>query len=250
MTMTTQFQPAMQAYEGIQAGLRRERDPLAAVSRAAAAFAQNASPAAITLIPDGALLLGLAEDGLPLLLDPYDPAPGPLLVAGGEGCGKTAFLQSLARLSAFQTPGDIQFGVLTPYPEEWRVQEAQPNCLGVWPAYHPAACHFLAQLISWAEQLPSTRQAVMLLVDGLDLANGSGSQLQDKLQWLLQHGPQRQVWPALTVNSTRLPTLHEWNEHFRTRILCRVMDGDEEQYVLDHPGCCVKFRLPPLGQGV
>ncbi len=67
----------------------------------------------------GSLLLGLAEDGLPVLLDLYDPAPGPLLVAGDGGSGKTAFLQSLARATGLQDPGDIQFGVVTPFPEEW-----------------------------------------------------------------------------------------------------------------------------------
>src|SRR5512143_1801615 len=48
-------------------------------------------------LPREALLLGVALDGLPVLLNLHDQIPGPLLVIGDEGAGKTDFLQMLAR---------------------------------------------------------------------------------------------------------------------------------------------------------
>jgi len=60
----------------------------------------------------GSFVLGLAEDGLPLELDPHNPATGPLLIAGDGGSGKTALLKSLAMASDNQDPGDILFGVI------------------------------------------------------------------------------------------------------------------------------------------
>ena len=95
----------------------------------------NASAVQAAGLPGGSLLLGLAEDGLPVLLDLYDPAPGPLLVAGDGGSGKTAFLQSLARAAGLQDSSDIQFGVITPFPEEWISLEFRG--LNVWVSGRP-----------------------------------------------------------------------------------------------------------------
>jgi DNA segregation ATPase FtsK/SpoIIIE-like protein len=181
MSTTDQFLLAIQAYHEIQAELRQEQTLQPALSEISD---KNPSLSQAVTLPGGSLLLGMAEDGFPVLLDLYDPAPGPLLVAGDGGSGKTAFLQSLARLSGLQDPGDISFGVLTPFPEEWNALETLPHCLGVWPAYHPSAQSFLSQLVSWAETLPKTRQAIVLLFDGLDLLTGSGVQYQHDLRWL------------------------------------------------------------------
>ena len=53
-------------------------------------------------LPREALFLGIASDGLPVLLNLHDPHPGPMLIIGEAGSGKTAFLQSVAQ-SVVQT---------------------------------------------------------------------------------------------------------------------------------------------------
>jgi hypothetical protein len=168
------------------------------------------------------LLLGVAENRLPLLIDLYDPTPGPLLVAGDGGGGKTILLQSLALGSDFQDPGEILFGVVTPFPEEWSGLEILSNCLGIWPAYHLSARHFLTQLVSWANVLPGTRQVVVLMVDGLDLLITNGFHDQNDLRWLLTYGPRRQIWPVISINPGRLPRPETWLEYFQTIILGQI----------------------------
>jgi hypothetical protein len=261
MSTTDQFHLALQAYQEIQAELRQEERLIPVAQETAS---QEASAAQVTSLPDGSLLLGMAEDGLPVLLDLYDPAAGPLLVAGDGGSGKTAFLQSLARASNLRDPGDIQFGVLTPFPEEWTTLEGQPNCLGIWPAYHPSAQGFLSQLVSRAEALPETRQAVLLLCDGLDLVTGGNFQYQPDLRWLLRYGPERQVWPVVTVNPGRLTYSQTWLDYFHTRVIGQMkhvhndrlsVDDPEisladllpgRQFGLFRPDSWLKFWLPPL----
>ena len=247
MSTTDQFLLALQAYQEIQAELRQEERslPLTPETSIPEAPVEQAAP-----IPDGSLLLGLAEDGLPVLLDLYDPTPGPLLVAGDGGSGKTAVLKSLARTSGIQNPGDIQFGVLTPFPEEWTALESQPNCLGIWPAFHPSAHNFLPQLVSWAEELPETRQAVLLLFDGLDLLNGSGFQSQHDLRWLLMYGPERQVWPVVTVNPGRLSRIQTWLDYFHTRILGQVKHAHNARLLLDDPEINLADLLPGMQFGL
>jgi hypothetical protein len=261
MSITNQFLLAVQAYQEIQAELHPDEDLRSIEPEIPASKSFNDRG---TEYPDGSLLLGLADDGYPLLLDLYDPAHGPLLVAGDGGSGKTAFLQSLVRASDLQNPGEIQFGVLTLFPEEWTGQETLPNCLGIWPAYHPAAHTFLSHLVSWAEDLPDNRQVMLILFDGLDLLAASGFQIRHNLRWLLMHGPQRQIWPVVTVNPGRLNRLETWLDYFHTRILghvnrsqtARLLVNDPkidlaallpgQQFGLLHPEGWQRFWLPPI----
>ena len=170
-------------------------------------------------LPEEALLLGLAEDGLPVLLDLVDPAPGTIVVIGEGSSGKTAFLHSLARSAdQFHNPGDIQFGAITPFPEEWRPLEDMPNCLGVWPDYHPTAGEFLLRLISWADALITGKQRVLLLLDGLDLMTELSAETRRDLHWLFLHGPERHIWPIVTINARRFDRLSSWADCFHTYI--------------------------------
>lgn len=215
MTISEQFPIALQAYQEIQAGF-----PHTAPSQGVGAKLRSKTDPRrhFDLIPDGSLLLGLAEDGMPLLYNLYDPTQGPLLVMGDGGSGKTSFLQSLARTSEFQNPGEIQFGVLTPFPEEWATQETFPNCLGIWPAYHSAAQTFMAGMVSRAENACKGRQALLVLVDGMDLLAGHGFQVRQSLRWLLMHGPENRVWPVVSFNPGRMNRFETWLDFYQTRV--------------------------------
>ena len=251
MSSTDQFMIALQAYQEIQSELHQPEQTAVFV---------DPDPLQEDPLPSGALLLGLGEDGQPLALDLYDPSPGPLLVAGDGGCGKTALLQSLANAS--DSLPDVQFGVVTLFPEEWRVQEAYPGCLGIWPACHPASGGFLDQLISWAEVLPQTRQAILLFVDGLDMMLREPP-ARHQLRWLLAHGPQSQVWPVVTVNPGRMNRLGSLLEPFQTRIFghtrsprtMRLLTDDPQldlgalvpgsQFYISGPQVSLRFWIPP-----
>ena len=241
MSTPDQFLLALDAYHEIQAELRQEQPPLPVTPQTSNKKAALDQPAGL---PGGSLLLGMAEDGLPVLLDLYDPAPGPLLVAGDGGSGKTAFLHSLARLAGLQDPGDIQFGVLTPFPEEWTPLENLPHCLGIWPAYHPSTQLFLSQLVSWADALPATRQAILLLFDGLDLISSSEFPSRHDLRWLLLYGPQRHIWPVVTLNPARLTRLQPWLDYFHTRVLGQVKNMHNGRLLLDDPQAALAELLP------
>jgi hypothetical protein len=259
MTTIDQFIAPLLACQVIPGDIRKDQSGLPLT---AGIPAVNELHDQVHLIPDGSLLLGMTEEGQPLLLDLYDPAPGPLLVAGDSGSGKTAFLQSLAQAANLRDPGEVQFGVLTPFPEEWASQETMPDCLGIWPACHPSTGNFLSRLASWSGVLKQTRQVVLVLVDGLELLTSGSPHTLNELRWLLAHGPQGHIWPVVTVNPGRMIHFADWLDYFETHIHGQVkrsqtahllvsdlninLDGllPGRQFVFSRPAGSTKFWLP------
>jgi hypothetical protein len=256
---TDHFLLALQAYQELQAEIDPQACPAPAEVEAPSADLEPATA------PDGSLLLGLAEDGLPLVLNLYDPSPGPILVAGEARSGKTSYLHSLAQATERFDPGEIQFGALTPFPEEWQSVEGLSGCMGIWPSYHPSAGSFLRQLADWADTLMDSRQIVLLLIDGLEMLSQPNVQFRQDLLWLLSYGPERHVWPIVAAHPGRLDRLERWLEYFPTRILgtlrqrqvAQMLVGDPaidlarlipcRQFGLWMPGSWMKFWALPTG---
>lgn len=180
-------------------------------------------------MPREALFMGIASDGLPVLLNLHDPTPGPILVAGDPGAGKTAFLQNIARgVERMHEPGDVQFGVISNFPDEWEDIQGYPHCDGIFPIYDSFAMDFLYSLSGWAHDNKDSQQSVVLLLDDLESMEQVDFDTRQTLRWLFLRGPSRRVWPVVTVNAERTPQVEAWLEAFRTRIFGHVDQG--------HPG--------------
>lgn len=174
-------------------------------------------------LPREALFLGVASDGLPVLLNLHDPIPGPMLIIGDAGSGKTNFLRTTARaISKTHTSDDVQFGVITNHPEEWNDNEATPHLVGVFPSYHTNAQEFILRLTSWAHSNKNTRQSVVLMIDDLQAVAGMDFDALQNLRWLLSHGSSRRVWLIVTTNASRYGHVLSWIPTFRTRIFGRI----------------------------
>ena len=179
-------------------------------------------------MPNEALFLGVASDGLPVLLNMHDPVPGPLLVCGDGGTGKTAFLQTLAVAAGqMHHPEELQFGVLTSHPDEWNSLENIPNNVGVFPLYHRSAEDFILSLASWAHGNKTSQQSVLLLLDDLEAATNMEFDAKQNLRWLLLRGPARRVWPITTLNPNRMENILPWLDAFHTRIFSPIRDSGQ-----------------------
>ena len=177
-------------------------------------------------LPAEVLFLGVASDKLPVLLNLYDPHPGPMLVAGDAGSGKTAFLQMIAR-SVIQThrAEDVQFGVITNYPDEWESIEATPHRVGVFPVGQKSTQSFMQSLTAWAHSNKNTHQCVLLLVDDLESVASLDMESLQNFRWLLLRGPTRRVWPIVTLSAPRYGQVISWLQNFRSRVFGRVANG-------------------------
>ena len=192
-------------------------------------------------LPKDALLLGLASDGLPLLLNLHDPLPGPLLIAADPAAGKTALLQAIAQTAAqLHTPSDVQFGVVTNYPDEWLHLAESEHCVGVFPTYHDSAVDFLNSLSGWAHNNKGGNQSILLLLDDLESIEQMVFDARQTLRWLLLRGPSRRGWPLVAVNPQRSDQVQPWLDAFRTRIFGRIEAGRSADTLSGAPGSALK----------
>jgi hypothetical protein len=174
-------------------------------------------------MPAGALFLGIASDGLPILLNLHDPHPGPMLVAGDAGSGKTIFLQTIAQsVARTHDANAVQFGVITNYPDEWQAVESTAHHGGVFPVGHSSTQEFLRALAAWTHSNRNLDQCRLLLVDDLESVASLDLESVQDLRWLLLRGPARRVWPIVTLNAPRYGQVLAWLQNFRTRVFGRV----------------------------
>jgi hypothetical protein len=148
------------------------------------------------------------------------------LLAGDTGSGKTAFLQTIAQ-SIIQThrPENVQFGVITNYPEEWEHIEATPHRAGIFAVGHPGTQEFISSLSAWAHANKNTKQCMLLLVDDLESVASLELETVKDFRWLLLRGPARRVWPIVTLNAPRYGQVISWLQNFRTRVFGRVANA-------------------------
>jgi hypothetical protein len=174
-------------------------------------------------LPPEALFLGIASDGLPVLLNLHDPHPGPMLIAGDAGSGKTAFLQTIAH-SVAQTHSErtTQFGIITNYPDEWESVSAFPHHAGTFAVGQAGTQEFIHSLTEWAHSNKDSHQCMLLLVDDLESVASLDPQAVQDFRWLLLRGPARRVWPIVTLNASRYGQVILWLQSFRTRVFGQI----------------------------
>ena len=187
-------------------------------------------------LPHTALFLGLAEDGLPVLLDLYDPIPGPILVIADQASGKTELLQMIARAAELHhTPSDVQSGIITQYPDEWKKFKGSQSVVGIYTAEENNTPELLQSLVTWAHNNKGEGQSILLLIDGLEVLTKLDPSTEQNLRWLLLRGPSRRVWPIVTINASRTKDMETWLGFFRTRLFGHILDSKDSHFIANDP---------------
>jgi hypothetical protein len=190
----------------------------------------------VSPLPRTALFLGMAEDGLPVLLDLYDPVPGPILVIADQASGKTALLQMVARAAELlHTPSDVQSGIISQHPDEWKNFQGSQSTVGIYDAQENNTPELLQSLVTWAHNNKGEGQSILLLIDGLEAITKLDQQTEQNLRWLLLRGPSRRVWPIVTINASRAQDMETWLEFFRTRLFGHIHDSRDSHFIANDP---------------
>jgi hypothetical protein len=178
-------------------------------------------------LPNAALFRGVADDELPVLLNLGDPVPGPVLVAGDSGSGKTRLLHVIAEaITHSHDPDTLRFAVIAEQPDEWEGLSSSPNCEGILSFREPLTANYVGSLVNWGHSNKRSGEFVVLLIDGVEGLQADES-LHQSLRWLLLRGPARRIWPIATVKATRASAFAQWLPSFRTR-LCGHIASDRD----------------------
>lgn len=185
-----------------------------------AAYIQSIQP-----IPYYTLLLGICQDGLPLLLDLEHYQCGPLLVTGSHTNSMRAFMNSVLGSGRLINPPElVDYILITPNSSAFEKEIISASHREI---LHPAdrSAHELVMLLSaLVEQRNTGRQrgpTLILAIEDLDtLIRYMNQDVYAHFLWLLREGPFARVWPIATLHAgSRLFTDFKIESLFDTRIL-------------------------------
>ena len=144
-------------------------------------------------VPAHTALLGLADDGAPLLINLSSPEVGHVLVAGTTGSGKTALMQTLAAsLVLTQRRSRLQLAVIDPKGYSFAAFRQTPHLyrpIATQPDQALALLEALTTLLDQRVSLAQPEPRVVLVIDELaDLVQTVGPQVLDRVGRLVQRG--------------------------------------------------------------
>lgn len=215
-------------------------------------------------LPKDCLFFGYAEDELPVLLNLRNSEPGPILISGDPGAGKTSLLKVIARYASLKyDPCEIQLGVITDHPEEWQGQLDFPHCVGLFAMREKNTINLIRALETWTKQGKRSAQSVLLMIDGLDDFAHLHSGLVDAMNEILIHGPARNIWTIVTSNPRQQKDANKWLNHFHSRIFGYTKNttvvndpglpettiqslSRGSEFILKESGRWIKFHIPKV----
>ena len=185
-------------------------------------------------VPAGTALLGLADDGAPLLIRLPSPEVAHVLVAGTTGSGKTALLQSMiASLALWNHRKQLQFVLIDPKSRAFDPLKSLPHLLNKEIVTQPdravAALQNLIQVMEQRDQTHAVEPRVVVVIDELaDLVQTGGPGVLDHLSRLVQRGREAGIHViAATQKPSSAVIGSVVKANFPVRLIGRVVSVDD-----------------------
>lgn len=192
-------------------------------------------------LPPLQLLLGLCEDGLPLLFDLSQPNSAPLLFTADSAVALGVhFKSTLFSACLLNEATDLNMHLISDRPRFYGALERQPHFLINFHLQSPEAGILLeemANLVDARRQGSEPWPVQLLAIDGLaDFAAALNANHLALLRWLVEAGPEQGVWILAAQSGPRLSSLApDLLALFPTRVDGRlagyqavILAGDEE----------------------
>ena len=189
----------------------------------------------------GSLILGSCEDGLPFILDLTNPAPGALLIAGDELCGKTRLLHAILQSAVLlNQPAQASFSIITNKPDEYMDLSQAPNCRELLNPQDKAVDDLLGALSTAVEQrrYGSVRgPSLILAIDDLASFMQYKAEEGDRhLYPILKHGPRSRIWTLATLKASDANWVDERLIFaFKTRLAGKMQSAELATYLANDP---------------
>jgi hypothetical protein len=223
-------------------------------------------------LPSRAVLLGMADDRRPVLLDLLDCSAGSSLVISDSGYGKTHQLQVILDSAvAIKLANKMGVVVISPDPWEWQYQlqayEKKPvsiECLG-WQ--EPQTIKVIKHLTAMTQdRLVDQRQSkdFILILDEVSNMKYLDEESQVSLNFLYTSGPQARIWPFASLSADREQPDRDMMDLFKTWVFGHIrslpgifiqersdsilVDNEPGQFSVKMEGKWFSYRLPMIGR--
>jgi hypothetical protein len=181
-------------------------------------------------IPTQAVVFGVCEDGLPMLLDLQDPEPGAVVVIGDQREMQLELLRTaVTSLAGRNSPRSVQFLVFSCEPESWKKWITEKgfdrHCLAIENADEEPVREWILRLADWTEQRrlgQSSGPSVLLIMDTLSFLPQLEYDVRLNFDWMAKEGPPAQIWSLAVISTELAKSLNNGRRllrGFQTRII-------------------------------
>ena len=167
-------------------------------------------------LPAYSLLLGLGEDGLPVILDLTDPSAGAFLIAGDNGFANFALLYSILTTACkVNTEEEVNLHLISTQADDLIELHRQPHFKISFDPSRPECEIVIEEMVNLVHHRQGSGEIQpihILAIDGLDLLFQTLSkEAQSWFKWLLQFGSETGVWIFATIESNCVNNTH-WSD--------------------------------------
>ena len=179
-------------------------------------------------LPPYSALVGICEDGLPLLLDLKNPASGSILVIGDLMEANRPLLRSLlASAVLLNTVEEVQLYLVSEAGDAFPEFQEAPGALEIISPHDPVVLDLIRRLVCRSRHQPCGRQSrgvEVVLVEDLEvLVAALDLRRRSKLEWLIEMGPQAGVWVIAGLEGARFENTRDVRvEAFSTQLIDAV----------------------------
>ncbi len=190
----------------------------------------------LTVVPSAAAVLGMDEEGFPLLLRLTAPDVAHVLIAGTTGSGKTALARTLlTSLAMHNHQGQLQLILIDPKGRGFGPLAGLPHVLNGVQNTPQAALSCLAWLVREMERRDSEAVSTPVLVVAVDeladLIQTGGKEVEESLTRIAQRGREAGIHlVACTQKPTAALIGGAMKANFPVRLVGAVAGADEARY--------------------
>lgn len=160
-------------------------------------------------LPPHSILLGVCNDDEPLILDLKNPSPGALLVIGDNRFGNQQFLRSmLLSASMLNDERDLNIHLISPNARAYPHLMRQPHFIQAFNSHDMASWVLVEEFVRLGRERQKGMKAYPMQIFAIDEIDLLVQDFEDELlrgfQWLLEAGPQLNIWPVATLSSNHI----------------------------------------------
>ncbi len=203
-----------------------------------------------SLFPAYSILIGVCENGVPLMLDLTDPYSGSILIGADDGENNFQVLLSLLTSTCLlNNENEVNIHIISPRHEDYFELQNVQNlriCLMPNQAETPIMIEEFGNLVQSRKSRGNLLPYHIVAVDGLvDLYNFLDLQVRSLLYWVVEHGPELGIWVMATVESEQIhPRYFNILECFPSRILNPIRNPKLARYLSGVGQSCMDDLIP------